>query len=100
MKVLIIYDSIDSHPIRIVKYGEEVRYFGQQNFGEVPHKLRGFDKLEELYEWATDEKEYCRRMRADEYNTKYAFYNEREFNCWINSLCDDMDSLEEIYLDY
>lgn len=98
MKVLIIYDSLNSHPIRIVKWGEEVRYFGEQLRGEVPHKLRGFDRLDETYEWATDEKEYCRRMRADEYNSKYAFYNEGEFNAWINSMCDDMNSLTEIYL--
>lgn len=102
MKVTIIYDSMESHPIRIVTYTDRygfdtVQYFGEQRYGKTNHWLRGFDSLEDVYKWATNNDEYCRNSTPEDFELKKAFASEKDFCMWINHMCDDASDLEEVY---
>lgn len=97
MNVTIIYDSMESHPIRIVKWADEVRFFGEQKFGKTNHWLRGFDSLEDVFKWATNEKEYNKKSSEHDFIFKRSFACEDDFCRWISLLCEDMYDLEEIY---
>ena len=100
MKVTIIYDQMEGHSIRIVKYGEDVMYFGVNTFGKTNHYIRGFYSLEDVYKWATDNEEYCKNSKPKDFENKESFYTEADFCKWISLLCDDMDDLEEIYINF
>lgn len=97
MKVTIIYDQIGGHSIRIVKWADEVRFFGEQKCGKTNHWLRGFDSLEEVLKWATNEKEYNKKSSEHDFIFKRSFACEDGFCRWISLLCEDMYDLEEIY---
>lgn len=104
MKVTMIYDTIYSdhnkcHYINVITVitDDDVRYF-VENTKPVNYKYRGFDTLDEVLDFARYE--CIREENCGEYafDTKHAFHSKIEFYNYINSMCDDMNSLREIFI--
>ena len=103
MKVTIIYDTIYTDEVNYVNvqtiiFGDDVRYFVQNTKKDVNYRYRGFDTLDDVYDFARYEEEQTHDLTPAMFKTNYAFHSEIEFSAWINSLCDDMNSLSEIFI--
>lgn len=104
MKVTMIYDTIYSDEekckyidVIIVITDDDVRYF-VQNTKPVNYKYRGFDTLDDVYDFARHESMQESDLAQFAFKTKYAFHDDNDFFKWINDMCDDMNSLREIFV--
>lgn len=104
MKVTMIYDTIYSDEekckyidVIIVITDDDVRYF-VKNTKPVNYKYRGFDTLDDVYDFARYEGMQESDLAQFAFKTKCAFHDDNDFFKWINDMCDDINSLREIYL--
>lgn len=97
MKVTIIYDKMNGVNVQTLIYGEDVRYFAQ-NTKAVNYRYRGFDNLDELKDFTSDESLQSKDLAPFAFKAKQAFSDEYAMCEWICSMCEKFSDLKEIYI--